>query len=93
MRKVKIHATLVKDGYIIILKYKNLKPQGMTDAQFDEKDEIAKVDILLALDDKVLFNDKSLIQQQVVGIGWLRRQLYNLKMKDETSIDEHQYSS
>lgn len=56
MWKVKMYLVLVKDDYLITLKGKSLKPIGMIDAQFDEKNEIAKADILLALDNKVLFN-------------------------------------
>lgn len=51
-----MYLVLVKDDYLITLKGKSLKPIGMIDAQFDEKNEIAKADILLALDNKVLFN-------------------------------------
>lgn len=95
---------MVNDGCALTLKEKDLKPEDMTKAQFIEKEEIAKVDILLALDDKVLFNvqivnttvktlwdglcgvyeDKSLASK-----FFLRRQLYNLKMNDETFVHEH----
>ena len=43
MWKVKMHAILVKVGCAMALKGKSLKPVGMTDIQFEEKDEIAKV--------------------------------------------------
>lgn len=38
--KIKMDTILVKDGCSIALKGKSLKPTGMTDAQFVEKDEI-----------------------------------------------------
>lgn len=51
-----MHAISVKDSCAVALKGKGLKHVGMTAIQFDEKDKIAKVDILMALDDKILFN-------------------------------------
>lgn len=54
--KIKMDTILVKDGCSIALKGKSLKPTGMTDAQFVEKDEIDQIDLLLVLEDKVLFN-------------------------------------
>lgn len=101
---MKIHVILVKDGCTIALKGKDQKPEGITHTQFAEKDEIAKTDILLALDDKVLFNVQTVdTTMKVLGDGlhrvyedkslvnkiFLRRQLYNLKMKDGTSVHEH----
>lgn len=56
MWKVKMYTNLVKDGCAIALKDKSLKPPGMIDLQFSEKDEIDHTNLLLALEDKILFN-------------------------------------
>lgn len=52
--KVKIHVILVIDRSVIILTGKDQKPQGKTNVPFAEKDEIAKADIFLALEDEIL---------------------------------------
>lgn len=54
--KVKIYAILVKDGCTFALKGKNLKPAGMKNAQFNEKDRIAKIYLFFILKNKILFN-------------------------------------
>ncbi|GKV52302.1 hypothetical protein SLEP1_g58891 [Rubroshorea leprosula] len=54
--KLKMHAVLVKDGCAVALLPREEKPEGMTDKQFFEKDEMALANLQLALDDNVLFN-------------------------------------
>lgn len=54
--KVKMYAILVNDGCVVALKNKRLKPPGMTNLQFAEKDEIAQTNLLFALENKILFN-------------------------------------
>lgn len=83
---------------------KDSKPQGMIAEQFDKNNEIAKTDILWALNDKVLFNVQ--ITNTTAKTLWenlikvyedkslmnkinLRRQLYNSKMKDRVLSHEH----
>lgn len=76
----------------------------MTDAQFAVKDEIAKINILLTLKDKILFNvqmvdtiNKELWEslnriyedKYLVNKIYLLGQLYNLKMKDKTFVHNH----
>lgn len=56
MWKVKIHVILLKDECAIALKGNGQKPHRITNTQFVEKDDIAKADIVLALNDKLLFN-------------------------------------
>lgn len=83
---------------------KDSKPQGMIAEQFDKNNEIAKTDILWALNDKVLFNVQ--ITNTTAKTLWenlikvyedkslmnkinLRRQLYISKMKDRVLSHEH----
>ena len=75
----------------------------MMDGQFEEKDKLAMANLYLALDDLVLFNIeikttakgvwkkiKNLYEgKTLVNKIYLRWQLYNLKMKDGTSIQKH----
>lgn len=76
----------------------------MTDAQFAVKDEIAKINILLTLKDRILFNvqmvdtiNKELWEslnriyedKSLVNKIYLLGQLYNLKMKDKTFVHNH----
>jgi hypothetical protein len=102
--KLKMHAVLVKDGCAVALLGSENRPEGMTDRQFNEKDELAKANLLLALEDSVLFNvettetsAKALWEnlknmyegKSLVNKIFLRRQLYNMKMKDGGSVHEH----
>lgn len=52
--KMMMHVILVKEGYAVALKGRCLKPSKITYGQFTKKDKIANVDILLALDDKIV---------------------------------------
>lgn len=76
----------------------------MIDAQFIKKDEITQTDILLALEDKVFFNVKTvdttnknlqgclnIVHEDAFLVNkiYLKLQLYNLKMKDNVSIHDH----
>ena len=75
----------------------------MTDGQYEEKDKPVMVNLYLALDDSVLFNIKietiakgvwkklkNLYEgKSLVNKIYLRRQLYNLKIKDGASIQKH----
>lgn len=60
MWNVKICIVLVKNGYVITLKENQSKPRGMTNIQFVEKNEIDQANILVALDDKILSNIKTI---------------------------------
>ncbi|KAK9118944.1 hypothetical protein Scep_017037 [Stephania cephalantha] len=98
-----MQAVLVKDGCAVALLGKDGKPEGMTDKTFAEKDEMAVANILLALEDTVLFNVEG--ESSAIGLWdklkniyegksltnkiFLRRQLYALKMKDGASVQEH----
>ncbi|KAK9113082.1 hypothetical protein Scep_020601 [Stephania cephalantha] len=100
--KLKMQAVLVKDGCAVALLGKDGKPEGMTDKTFAEKDEMAVANILLALEDTVLFNVEG--ESSAIGLWdklkniyegksltnkiFLRR-LYALKMKDGASVQEH----
>lgn len=46
----------MKDGCTFALKGKNLKPTGMKNAQFNEKDRFAKIYLFFILKNKILFN-------------------------------------
>ena len=72
------------------------------DGQYEEKDKLALTNLYLALDDSVLFNIeieitakgvwkklKNLYEKSLVNKIYLKWQLYNLKMKDGASIQEH----
>ncbi|GKU94135.1 hypothetical protein SLEP1_g7663 [Rubroshorea leprosula] len=101
--KLKMHAMLVKDGCAVAFLPREEKPEGMTDKQFSKKDEMALANLQLALDDNVLFNVET--ESTAKGLWeklkniyegkslankiFLRRQLYNLKMKDGGSVQEH----
>ena len=52
-----MHVVLVKDGCAIAISNKRL--EEMTEKQFAEKDELALANLLLTLDDLVLFNVES----------------------------------
>ncbi|KAI6692419.1 hypothetical protein NL676_020129 [Syzygium grande] len=54
--KLKMQAVLVKDGCAVALAGKDEKPTEMKDEDFAQKDQMAMADLLLALDDSVLFN-------------------------------------
>ncbi|KAK6283915.1 hypothetical protein POUND7_002867 [Theobroma cacao] len=54
--KLKMHAVLVKDGYIVALLTKEDRLEGMTDKQFIEKYKMALANLQLALEDNVLLN-------------------------------------
>ena len=52
--KLKMHAVSVKDCCAVTILDK--KPEGMIEKQFAEKDELALANLLLTLDDSMLFN-------------------------------------
>ena len=101
--KLKMHAIFIKDECAIALTGKENKPEGMTDKVFDKKDELAMTIIYLALDKVILFNvfeetiakglcDK--LQNPYEGKSmsnkiFLRKKLYNLKMTEDSSLQEH----
>ncbi|KAK6267017.1 hypothetical protein QUC31_017854 [Theobroma cacao] len=101
--KLKMHAVLVKDGCVVALLTKEDKPEDMTDKQFIEKDEMALANLQLDLEDNVLFNVeietfakglwdkfKSIYEgKSLTNKIFLRRQLYNLKMRDGDSMQKH----
>lgn len=93
----------MKDGCAVALKGKEAKQKEITNEKFKEKDELAIADIYLALDEVVLFNvfegtmAKCLWDKlQTINEGkstsnriFLQKQLYNLKIEDEASLQEH----
>lgn len=76
----------------------------MTNAQFNEKDEIAKTDLFFILKNKIFFNVQTMNtiakalweslhkvyeDKSLVNNIFLRKKFYNLGMKDEVSILEY----
>lgn len=53
--KIKMHIILV-NGCAIVVERNDKKDKDITNAQFDEKGNMAIANVLLALDDSILFN-------------------------------------
>ena len=65
--KLKMSAILVEDGYVVALKDKINKPEWMIDKVFAEKDELAMMNIYLALDEVVLFTCQRKLRLKIYG--------------------------
>ncbi|PKI61542.1 hypothetical protein CRG98_018038 [Punica granatum] len=91
-----------EDRYAVVLLGEEKKPNKLSDEKFVEKDEMMLADLLLALEDSVLFNVKSETTakglwdklrsiyegKSLMNKIFLRRQLYNLRMVDGSSVHE-----
>ena len=98
--KVKMHDLLVQQGVAKALLGKSKQPLVMTDDEWSDIDDKALSGILLCLADDVLFNivsektvaglwtklEKLYMTKSLTNRILLKRQLYNLPMKEGTTI-------
>jgi hypothetical protein len=101
--KLKMHDLLVQQGMVKDLLEKTKQPATITDDDWDEMDARALSAIRLCLVDDVLFN--IVLKKTTVGLWtkleslymtksltnkiYLKRQLYNLRMKEGTKVADH----
>ena len=101
--KVKMHDLLVQQGVLKALMGKSKQPYNITNSEWAKMDERAISAIRLCLADDVLFNmvsettaaglwmklEKLYMTKSLTNRILLKRQLYGLRMKEGTSIDDH----
>ena len=101
--KVKMHDLLVQQGVENVLLSWSKLPYPVTDDEWNELDGRALSEIRLCLADDVLFNivsekiaagfwtklEKLYMTKSLTNRILLKRKLYNLRMKEGTSITDH----
>jgi hypothetical protein len=101
--KLKMRDLLVQQGLQKALAGKIKKPTSMTDEDWEDLDARALSTIRLCLADEVLFNiveeetttglwnrlESLYMTKSLMNIIFLKRQLYNLQMKEGTKIVDH----
>jgi hypothetical protein len=101
--KVKIHDLLVQQGMVKALLVKTKQPATITNEDWDEINARAVSVIHLCLVDDVLFNivsektvdglwtklERLYMKKSLMNKIFLKRQLYNLRMKQDTEIVDH----
>jgi hypothetical protein len=101
--KVKMHDLLVQQGMVKALLGKAKKPATITDEDWDEIDARSLSVIRLCLANYVLFNivsekievglwtklESFYMTKSLTNRIFLKRQLYILRMKEGTKIDDH----
>jgi hypothetical protein len=101
--KLKMRDLLVQQGLQKVLAGKTKKPTSMTDKDWEDLDARALSTIHLCLADEVLFNivgeetttglwnrlESLYMTKSLTNKIFLKRQLYNLRMKEGTKIVDH----
>ena len=101
--KEQIYNVLVQKKQVKPIKLKGVKPEGTTQEDWDDLDELARSTIMLTLSNFVYFNVKDMktsheLWEKLCGlyeqksaasqVYWLK-QLVDLKMKEGTSMSNH----
>ena len=101
--KEQVYNVLVQKKQARPIKLKGVKPEGITDSDWQELDELARSTIMLTLSKSVYFNVKDMTtsfelweklcdlyekKSAASQVYWLK-QLVDLKMKEGTSMSSH----